>query len=1836
MSMINNVGFDIYTSKEVKDMSSCHITNPVAYNDLGQPNPNGVHDPSMGVSPYDRAGRCVTCSQDETECTGHFGHIELPATIYNPFMLKFILRMLNSKCFNCHRLRIRSRDKKYFYLKFLLTKLGLINEANQFESIIYNSLAKEADSSSINNKLNIFIKSLGFNKQMYNEDLDNFGDINNIDDNNTKERRNSFETNTTTTDFNSQANTAEMTLDNNNTLIMDSSLIDNTNNANNSTNNANTNNTKNKPNSSYITNINTIKRKLKYIPSNLKEGTDKEKEDKIQEYCEIILKRESDMKTNKEKDFNDIIIKITKQIEINYKSNKQECLNDQNTDIQMCLKNLNKEFWATTKLAKCPHCNAFGDKIKKQGYLKFFKMPLSQKKKKQMKTTKLNTNKDALEDGSGLAEEKANKKKQIKKEVKKQKEAEGIFQESSDSGDESDLEINNKGNNKSHNTYSSGVSEEDLKFLHPLEVQEQIKRLWNRDGDLLSLIFGNVFKSNKSGRFTFEIRSTGTELFFLENILVAPNRFRPENKSGGENSVYLHHQSTLLTRIINLADNMRMICSNLNNQDKDNKDSKDNKDNISVGNINNEVQSLVEKLIINSNTNNKTNNKTVNNNKDINKNFYTNKDIVSKWIELQETVNLLYDGQKASKQQDKESIGIRQILEKKKGIFRMKMMGKRVNYAGRSVISPDPMISAGEVGVPLYIAGKLTIPEEVTSFNKERLYKLICNGASKYPGANIVITETGQKILLKGLKDEMRIGKIAESLKESSNTNTSDNIIPNKFKPKTVYRHMQTGDILLVNRQPTLHKPSIMSHRAKILKGEKTIRLHYANCSSYNADFDGDEINIHLLQNHIARQEAYTISNTENQYIVPTSGKPIRGLIQDSIVSSVFVTMKNTFFTKDKFFQLVYSALEKPLSEGVISRIVIPEPTILKPKILFTGKQVITCLLKSLLTKHKIFNSNYSDSNTNGMNMSQGTKLMADIWTKSHILEGTVTIRNNELLTGILDKNHIGNVDFGVVHSYYELYGPFSAGELLSAFGRLFIYYLQSTHGFTCGVGDLILKDNFNLKRRKDIESILKEGMTGLAKYLEVTNFNISIDNYSNRAVKNTSKKILEDNILAIDPREQDELKKLVKLQDFKINEKLFSTKEELYNNHMEDDTIDEIDPIFEECKDNERNINNLKQKLHDVILENVSKVENNIDSVVKSAVNKISNKYTDNWVNHGLVKKFPLNYFSIMTLCGAKGSQVNHKMITCLLGQQESEGKRVPRMASGRTLPCFEPFDPNPRAGGYITDRFGTGIRPQEFFFHCMSGREGLIDTAVKTSRSGYLQRCLIKHLEQITVHYDHTVRDIDGNIIQFLFGEDSIDPMCTKYLSKFDYIRNNQESYLQKYKPEVIEENGININAVRYYTQKHNYIQDLFENSDNDPKSKNTFSHLLGIEKSFTTVQKKFEPRLFLGSISDNAFKKSLEYAISEDSKMSKKEKSMFKLAFNLKYFNSLITPGDNCGIVAAQSIGEQSTQMTLNTFHLAGSGGSNVTLGIPRLREILMTSENNIKTPCMKLPIFTNDHEEAKLLAKNFEKYFLIDVITHMNIERCVQVNNNTADRLFRIDIYLEELDNIEEYFGYDKNYVRYIFKKVFIPMLAKTLSRYYKQITKTNNKNSIIKLKASKNTEYDIKNTSSKKEGEEDYDKEDKEGGYNENDNEEGNNEGNNANDKSNKRKTSNSYEDHSEDDDAATDKDVEDDQEDDNNENINNNNNTEIDMNGLNGIENLDNIDMEDGEALADMENEGEGEPDEDNNKNRKDEKMTFYSYENITMHKIAFNSKKSKFRFFLSLPFTRKSILLKK
>lgn len=628
------------------------------------------------------------------------------------------------------------------------------------------------------------------------------------------------------------------------------------------------------------------------------------------------------------------------------------------------------------------------------------------------------------------------------------------------------------------------------------------------------------------------------------------------------------------------------------------------------------------------------------------------------WGQLQENINQLLDAKNESNQK-----GLKQIIEKKQGIIRMNMMGKRVDYAARTVITPDPNINVDEIGIPEVFAKKLSFPCPTTFWNASELRKFVINGPDEYPGANFIQLENGKKIFIPANNAIKR-----EGLAKLLTTPVDQNI-------KVVHRHLKNGDYLLLNRQPTLHRPSIQGHKARILKGEKTFRMHYSNCKAYNADFDGDEMNAHFPQNLIGQSEAGNLVNVANNYLVPKDGTPLGGLIQDYVISGVGLTMRGKFLARDDYHQLVFQGLSH--LEGNIELL---PPTILKPVKLWSGKQVLSTILINLMPKDKAKRINLSSRAnipvTAWVTQAQSTS----VWYGGTELKGNemseseVVIRQGELLVGVLDKRHYGSTPYGLVHSMFELYGPQCSVRLLTSLSKCFTSYLQ-WKGFTLGVHDILVEKDSDKKRHKIIKKSRKCGN-------KITTNAMNLD--------------------------------------------------------MSDITVEEISHEIETA------------------FANDPKFRLVLDRAYKSSLNNITNKINSTCLPKGLVSKFPSNNLQLMVQSGAKGSTVNTMQISCLLGQIELEGKRPPLMISGKSLPSFTLFETSPMSGGFIDSRFMTGIKPQEFFFHCMAGREGLIDTAVKTSRSGYLQRCLIKHLEGITVNYDMTVRDSDKSVLQvckFLF---------------------------------------------------------------------------------------------------------------------------------------------------------------------------------------------------------------------------------------------------------------------------------------------------------------------------------------------------------------------------------------------------------------------------------------------------------------------------------------------------
>ncbi|KAK7403596.1 hypothetical protein QQX98_010648 [Neonectria punicea] len=1075
-----------------------------------------------------------------------------------------------------------------------------------------------------------------------------------------------------------------------------------------------------------------------------------------------------------------------------------------------------KEFLAEiTKRRLCASCGGISPSYRKDRFVKVFEKSLSDKEKAKM-AQKNFKQRDAM----ARAHQTTTKQK-----PNGYSSDEGVADVGSPTRDKSPAESETEGvDMPDAETAPLAVPQ---RYISAMEVQARLKELFVKEQDLVSLLYSAKPPTRSSPDVT-------PEMFFMTTILVPPNRYRPEARTG-ESQISEAQQNSLYKNILRGCGRIAQLHTALQEERAD-------------------VNQLHQA-----------------------------------WTELQEAVNALIDKNKnpvqgAAAKRNEE--GIKQLLEKKEGLFRKNMMGKRVNYAARSVISPDPNIETNEIGVPPVFAKKLTYPEPVTSHNFRDMQQAVINGVDKWPGAFAIENENGQIVNLRNKSVDDRISLANQLLAPTSSSAA-------RTRNKKVYRHLTNGDVVLMNRQPTLHKPSIMGHRVRVLPGEKTIRMHYANCNTYNADFDGDEMNMHFPQNEVARAEALQIADTDHQYLSGTAGKPLRGLIQDHISVSVALCNRDTFFTQADYQQLVYNALRPESGHIVGERIELVPPAVIRPVRRWTGKQIITTILK-----------NMQPPNCGGLCMRAETQIKAEQWAKNSE-EGMVLFQDGEFITGILDKSQIGPSSGGIVHAVHEIYGPAIAGKLLSSLGRLLTRYLNH-RAFSCGIDDLRLTPEGEKARKEELKAADNVGLDVASSYVS-----------------------LEKN-----PGPNDPL-------------------------------------LLERLEEVQRDDN--KQEGLDLLM-------NQGTATITDAVQRVC-------MPGGLEKPFPKNQMQAMTTSGAKGSRVNASLISCNLGQQVLEGRRVPTMVSGKSLPCFRPFETHARAGGYIVNRFLTGIRPQEYYFHHMAGREGLIDTAVKTSRSGYLQRCVIKGMEGLTVAYDTTVRDADGSMIQFLYGEDGLDVTKQKYLSDFSFILENvtSEAAQLRYDPSVGDRLGANRDTLTKYMKKA-----IKHVKAHDGKAQDPLSNLFNpATTAFATSEKFYEAM--------SSYLKDNKDGLVRDKTTDKKKLSLSRVSLNrknaemlfaMKYLRSLVEPGEAVGIVAGQSVGEPSTQMTLNTFHLAGHSAKNVTLGIPRLREILMTASNKISTPSMSLyPIDEMSTEDAEIFAKSISVLPLAFVLDDVTVEEKV---------------------------------------------------------------------------------------------------------------------------------------------------------------------------------------------------------------------------------------------------------
>lgn len=578
-----------------------------------------------------------------------------------------------------------------------------------------------------------------------------------------------------------------------------------------------------------------------------------------------------------------------------------------------------------------------------------------------------------------------------------------------------------------------------------------------------------------------------------------------------------------------------------------------------------------------------------------------------------------------------------QRLKGKTGRFRGNLSGKRVDFSGRTVISPDPNLSVAEVGVPERVAVIMTFPERVTQYNVDSLRQCVINGPSNYPGANFVEFQNGTKVFLKyGKRDQ-----IARQLRPGD----------------IVERHLHNGDVVLFNRQPSLHRVSIMAHRARIHQG-RTFRFNECVCGPYNADFDGDEMNLHVPQTLEARAEAMELMGVVNNLRTPRHGVPLIAATQDFLTACYLLTRKDTFFTRDKFTRLVsfiYNAEQ---------HIEVPQPAIVKPVAMWTGKQVFSLLLEPLGPAAAIPTDRRSRKRLVDVELKGKaySKHPNEVYPWMNPEDTYIVFRQSELMVGGLCKSALGSDKKGLVYAVLRNNGAPDAGELLNRLSKLSARWLGE-RGFSIGLDDVTPSDSLTFQKAQTLADGYTECDGNIGLYTE---------GKLPTAPGCTAQETLESQLLG----------------------RLSAIREDLGNNCFAD-------------------------------------LSSNFNAPI------------------------------IMSACGSKGSNINISQMVACVGQQAVSGARIAYGFVNRTLPHFEEFCMSPKSRGFVENSFFTGLTATEFFFHTMGGREGLVDTAVKTAETGYMQRRLIKAMEDLCIQYDGTVRTAEQNVVQFTYGDDGLDPI-------------------------------------------------------------------------------------------------------------------------------------------------------------------------------------------------------------------------------------------------------------------------------------------------------------------------------------------------------------------------------------------------------------------------------------------------------------------------------------------
>uniref|UniRef100_F6SUC2 DNA-directed RNA polymerase subunit n=1 Tax=Ciona intestinalis TaxID=7719 RepID=F6SUC2_CIOIN len=817
---------------------------------------------------------------------------------------------------------------------------------------------------------------------------------------------------------------------------------------------------------------------------------------------------------------------------------------------------------------------------------------------------------------------------------------------------------------------------------------------------------------------------------------------------------------------------------------------------------------------------------------------------------------------------------IKQRLKAKEGRIRGNLMGKRVDFSARTVITPDPNLKIDEVGVPRSIACNMTYPEIVTPFNIERMQELVRRGNNQYPGAKYIIRDSGDRIDLR------------------YHPKPSDLHLQVGYK---VERHIKDGDVIVFNRQPTLHKMSMMGHKVKVLPWS-TFRMNLSVTTPYNADFDGDEMNLHVPQTMETRAEILQLAMVNRMIITPQSNRPVMGIVQDTLTAVRKMTKRDSFIEKPDFMNLLMYLGDW---DGYI-----PQPAILKPKPLWTGKQLFSLIIPpgiNCIRNH----STHPDGEDSGP--------------YKHISPGDtrVLVENGILLSGIICKKSLGTSSGSLCHVVALEKNADVCREFYSNIQTCVNNWLM-IEGHSIGIGDTIA----DAQTYQDIQTQIRKAKQEVIEVIEKA--------------------------------------------------------------HKED-----LQPT----------------------------PGNTLRQTFENQVNRILNDARDKTGSSAQKSLSDFNNFKAMVVAGSKGSKINISQVIAVVGQQNVEGKRIPFGFRHRTLPHFIKDDYGPEARGFVENSYLAGLTPTEFYFHAMGGREGLIDTAVKTAETGYIQRRLVKAMEAVMVRYDGTIRQCNDFMIQLCYGEDglagekvefqnlaTLKPSHATFNKKFrfDYSKERfmrrcmNEDVVRMIQTDVTIQQELETEFDQLQQDREN-IRAIFPTGDSKVVLPVNLSRLIWNAQKIFHIDLRspsnLNPQRVIEGVRD--LSKKLVIVCGED-RLSKEAQSNATLLFNVhlrstlcsrrvadefrlsaeafewilgeietKFQQAQVHPGEMVGALAAQSLGEPATQMTLNTFHYAGVSAKNVTLGVPRLKELINVSKKP-RTPSLTIYLIgpaTRDAQRCK---------------------------------------------------------------------------------------------------------------------------------------------------------------------------------------------------------------------------------------------------------------------------------